>query len=83
VLGLTEHGRTAPAQTTEVLLAERRDLVSWKVDDVVVGPMQNEERAVSVLDAVLGQSPVRQGDVLFWVGVDHDQVIERLAAQQS
>jgi hypothetical protein len=83
VLGLTEHGRTAPAQTPEVLLAERRDLVSWKVGDVVVGPMKNEERAVSVLDAVLGRSPVTQGEVLYWVGVDHDPVIEQVAAQQS
>jgi hypothetical protein len=83
VLGVTEHRGTAPAQTPGVLLAERRNLVSWKVDDVVVGPMSNEERAVSVLETVLGEDPVRQGDVFYWVKVDHYPVIEQAAAQPS
>ena len=83
VLGVTEHRGTAPAQTPGVLLVERRNLVSWKVDDVVVGPMSNEERAVSVLETVLGEDPVRQGDVFYWVKVDHYPVIEQAAAQPS
>lgn len=81
VLGLTQHHGSAPAQTSQVLLSERRNLVSWQVDDVVIGPMRNEQKAVYVMDRVLGRGSVLEGGVHVWVAVNRDPVIEHVAAQ--
>jgi hypothetical protein len=83
VLGLTEHHGSAPAQTSRLLLAERRNLVSWKVDDVVIGPMQNEEKAVSVMDRVLGERSVVVGGVHLWTGIHQDALIDHLTGSNS
>ena len=83
VLGLTEHHGSAPAQTSRLLLAERRNLASWKVDEVVMGPMQNEEKAIILMNQVLGETSVAMGGVHLWTGIDHDALIDHLAGSTS
>ena len=83
VLGLTEHHGSAPAQTSRLLLAERRNLASWKVDEVVMGPMQNEEKAIILMNRVLGETSVAIGGVHLWTGLDHDALIDHLAGSTS
>jgi len=78
-LGVTEHGGVAPSQTPRVLLAERRNLAGWDVDDVVVGPMENEEQVISLMDTMLGRRPSSEGDVHIWLGVNRYPVIEQMA----
>ena len=81
VFGVTEHGGRAPSQTPEVVLAERRNLVSWEVDDVLIGPMPNEQKAVSLMDQLLGRKPVNEGGVHLWVAVDRYPVVEQAASK--
>jgi hypothetical protein len=79
VLGVTIDTGVAPSQTPAVLSLERGNLVSWEVDDVVMGPTRNEQQAVSVLDQVLGESPVTRGGVELWSGVNDYPAIANVA----
>ena len=54
-------------QTRQQLL---RELKSWHVQTVVVGPMINEQQEVDLFTSLLGRPPEAVGGVYVWWGVD-------------
>jgi hypothetical protein len=47
-----------------------RELKSWHVQTVVVGPMNNEQQEVDLFTSVLGRAPELVDGVYVWWGVD-------------
>jgi len=58
---------TLTDQTRQQLL---RELKSWHVQTVVVGPMINEQQEVDLFTSLLGRPPEAVGGVYVWWGVD-------------
>jgi hypothetical protein len=66
---LVAFGRAGPLtdQTRQQIL---RELKSWHVQTVVVGPMNNEQQEVDLFTSVLGRAPDSVDGVYVWWGVD-------------
>jgi hypothetical protein len=83
VMGAIGSGRGAPAQTTAVIEAERQNLSHWNVDDVVIGPMKHEIRAVAVMTDVTGAKPVKEGGIYLWTSVDDNRFVAVTASVRT
>jgi hypothetical protein len=59
-----------PAGVREQVL---RELKTWHVRTVIVGPMQNQARMVAFITWVLAREPLQTGGVYAWEGLDEAQ----------
>jgi hypothetical protein len=66
-LSLAIRGSPLPAQSPAVLAVERRDLTTWGVSTVAVGPMPHQRAALALLSLVLGTPPRAVDGVHLWI----------------
>ncbi len=66
--GIAKSG-SEPAITSEARLAYARDLSTWQVQTVIVGPMGNQDQMVQFFSDLLGRPPTEEGGVYVWFGV--------------
>jgi hypothetical protein len=66
ILNRIQRGRPPPELTPELRRAIARDLATWRVDTVVLGPMANREVMDGFLTELLGRSPAAAGGVAVW-----------------
>jgi hypothetical protein len=62
-------GGGGPNFSDDLRKSVRRDLALRKVETIVVGPTNNEERMLQFFEFVLGQAPLSVSDVYVWPGV--------------
>jgi hypothetical protein len=58
-----------PPLTTADIVTDRRQLRSWGVDTIVLGPMPNRAAALGMLERVIARPPALVGGVYLWTGV--------------
>ena len=62
-------GGSAPVVTSEARIGYARDLHSWQVQTVIVGPMANQDQMVRFFSELFGQPPTAEGGVFVWFGL--------------
>ena len=65
-LAAIESGAEAPAVTEALKSQVLADLSAWQVQNIIVGPMSHQDRAVAFLTAVLGRAPDQRDGVFLW-----------------
>jgi hypothetical protein len=63
--GIAKSG-TEPDMTSDARVAYVRDLKSWQVQTVIVGPMGSQDQLVRFFSALLGRPPIEEGGVFVW-----------------
>jgi hypothetical protein len=66
ILNRIQQGRRPPKLTPELRRQIARDLTTWRVDAVVLGPMANREVMDDFLTELLGRPPATAGGVAVW-----------------
>jgi len=61
-----QQGGKAPELTPDLRAAIGKDLVRWKVENVIVGPMFNQQAMIAFFTDLIGQGPGQVGGVFIW-----------------
>jgi len=66
ILNRIQRGRRAPELTPDLRRRIARDLSTWRVEAVVLGPMANRAAVDGLLTELLGRTPAGAGGVAVW-----------------
>jgi hypothetical protein len=77
ILNRIQRGRRPPQLTPELRRQIARDLTTWRVDAVVLGPMANREVMAGFLTELLDHPPQHIGGVQLWRGASVERPRER------